>query len=309
MGGLEDIRRIVVGHADGVSIRVGDVAEVIEGRELRTGAATKDGQEVVLATVFMLIGENSRAVSRRVAEKLVDVNRTLPEGIVARTVYDRTELVDRTIATVRNNLLEGAALVIAVLFLLLGNVRAAVLTALVIPLSMLFTISGMVRGRISGNLMSLGALDFGLIVDGAVIIVENCVRRFAEERERAARLLTTQERLEVAFEATREVVRPSVFGVCIITIVYLPILTLSGIEGKMFHPMAYTVILALLGALVLSVTFVPACVALLLTGRVSERESVLVRGAKRVRCVILLHALAHNAMRGRALLRMQAEAA
>jgi len=287
VGGLEDIRRIVVGHADGVPIRVGDVAEVIEGRELRTGAATKDGQEVVLATVFMLIGENSRAVSRRVAEKLVDVNRTLPEGIVARTVYDRTELVDRTIATVRNNLLEGAALVIAVLFLLLGNVRAAVLTALVIPLSMLFTISGMVRGRISGNLMSLGALDFGLIVDGAVIIVENCVRRFAEERERAGRLLTTQERLEVAFEATREVVRPSVFGVCIITIVYLPILTLSGIEGKMFHPMAYTVILALLGALVLSVTFVPACVALLLTGRVSERESVLVRGAKRVYAPVL----------------------
>jgi cobalt-zinc-cadmium resistance protein CzcA len=291
---LDEVRRIVVGHAGGVPIRVGDVAEVIEGRELRTGAATEDGHEVVLGTAFMLIGENSRSVSRRVAAKLVEVNRTLPEGVVARTVYDRTALVDRTIATVRNNLLEGAVLVISVLFLMLGNLRAALLTALVIPLSMLFTITGMVRLRISGNLMSLGALDFGLIVDGAVIIVENCIRRLSEEHARVGRALGLSERLELAFEATREVVRPSVFGVAIITVVYLPILALSGIEGKMFHPMAYTVILALLGALLLSVTFVPAAIAVLLRGPVAERESFVLRAAKPAYARVLDFALGHR---------------
>jgi len=291
---LDEVRRIVVGHAAGVPIRVGDVAEVIEGKELRTGAATEDGHEVVLGTAFMLIGENSRSVSQRVAAKLVEVNRTLPEGVVARAVYDRTALVDRTIATVRNNLLEGAVLVISVLFLMLGNLRAALLTALVIPLSMLFTITGMVRLRISGNLMSLGALDFGLIVDGAVIIVENCIRRLSEENARTGRTLGVAERLELAFEATREVVRPSVFGVAIITIVYLPILALSGIEGKMFHPMAYTVILALLGALLLSVTFVPAAIAVLLRGPVTERESLVLRGAKRAYARTLDFALGHG---------------
>ncbi len=292
---LDDIGRIVVGHAGGVPIHVADVADVIEGKELRTGAATENGREVVLATVFMLMGENSRAVSTRVAAKLEEVNRTLPEGIVARTVYDRTTLVERTIATVERNLVEGAILVIIVLFLLLGNVRAALLTALVIPLSMLFTITGMVAAGISGNLMSLGALDFGLIVDGTVIIVENCIRRFAEEQSRLGRVLDARERLSLSFEATAEVVRPSVFGVCIILIVYLPILTLTGVEGKMFHPMAYTVILALLGALLLSVTFVPAATALLLGGRVSEHENWLMAAAKRAYRPLLEGALARPA--------------
>jgi cobalt-zinc-cadmium resistance protein CzcA len=293
---LDDIRRIVVGHDAGVPIHVQDVADVLIGRDLRTGAATENGREVVLGTVFMLMGENSRQVSQRVAAKLVDVNRSLPEGIVARAVYDRSELVERTIATVRRNLLEGALLVMAVLFLLLGNIRAAVLTALVIPLSMLFTVTGMVRGRVSGNLMSLGALDFGLIVDGAVIIVENCIRRLAEEQHRLGRLLALRERLATVLEATRQVVRPSVFGVSIILLVYLPILTLSGVEGKMFRPMAFTVVLALLGALILSVTFVPAAVAIVLSGRISERESALMRGAKRAYAPALEWALANRSI-------------
>jgi cobalt-zinc-cadmium resistance protein CzcA len=293
---LDDVRRIVVGHAAGVPIRVAEVAEVIEGRELRTGAATEDGHEVVLGTAFMLIGENSRAVSQRVAEQLDRVNRTLPAGVVARPVYDRTALVDRTIATVRTNLLEGAVLVIAVLFAMLGNLRAALLTALVIPLSMLFTVTGMVRLRISGNLMSLGALDFGLIVDGAVIIVENCIRRLSEAHARADRPLATPQRLEVTFEATREVLRPSVFGVVIIAIVYLPIFALSGIEGKMFHPMAYTVVLALLGALLLSVSFVPAAVAVLLRGPIRERENLAMRAARRAYARTLERALDNRAL-------------
>ncbi len=293
---LDDIRRIVVGHDAGIPIRVVDVADVAIGSELRTGAATENGREVVLGTVFMLMGENSREVSQRVAAKLVEVNRTLPEGVVARAVYDRTALVDRTIETVRNNLVEGALLVIAVLFLLLGNIGAAVLTALVIPLSMLFTVTGMVRGRVSGNLMSLGALDFGLIVDGAVIIVENCIRRLGEEQHRQGRLLQLRERLETVLDATRQVVRPSVFGVSIILLVYLPILTLSGVEGKMFRPMAFTVVLALLGALVLSVTFVPAAVAIVLSGPISERESALMRGAKRLYAPALEWALANRAV-------------
>ena len=278
---LDDVRRIVVGHRSGIPVRVAEVAEVGPGRELRTGAATEDGEEVVLGTVFMLIGENSRAVSRRVAARLEEVKRTLPEGVVVKAVYDRTHLVDRTIATVEKNLVEGALLVIAVLFLLLGNARAAFLTALVIPLSMLFTFAGMARARVSGNLMSLGALDFGLIVDGAVIIVENCIRRLSEAQQEHGGPLPLAERLDVVAEATRQVVRPSVFGVTIIMIVYVPILALSGVEGKMFHPMAITVIFALLAALLLSVTFVPAAVALLLGGRVAERESPIMRQARR----------------------------
>jgi cobalt-zinc-cadmium resistance protein CzcA len=277
---LDDVRRIVVGHAAGVPIRVADLAEVGLGRELRTGAATENGREVVLGTVFMLIGENSRAVSQRTATKLAEINRSLPAGVVARTVYDRTELVDRTIATVQRNLLEGALLVIAVLFALLGNARAALLTALVIPLSMLLTFAGMARGRISANLMSLGALDFGLIVDGAVIIVENCIRRLAEAGRGRSAPLALRERLDVVADATRQVIRPSVFGVTIILIVYVPILALTGVEGKMFRPMAVTVILALLAALALSVTFVPAAIALLLRGRIEERESRAMRGAR-----------------------------
>ncbi len=277
---LDDVRRIVVGNEDGVPIRVGDLAEVALGPELRTGAATENGREVVLGTVFMLIGENSRAVSQRTAAKLVEINRGLPPGIAARTVYERTELVDRTIATVQRNLVEGALLVIAILFALLGNARAALLTALVIPLSMLLTFAGMARSGISANLMSLGALDFGLIVDGAVIIVENCIRRLAEAGRDRAEPLALRERLEVVSDATRQVVRPSVFGVMIILIVYVPILALTGVEGKMFHPMAVTVILALVSALVLSVTFVPAAIAVSLRGRVSDRESRVMHGAR-----------------------------
>jgi cobalt-zinc-cadmium resistance protein CzcA len=292
---LDEIRAIVVGHAGGVPIRIGDVAEVALGRELRTGAATENGEEVVLGTVFMLVGENSRAVSRRTAAKLAEVNRNLPPGVVAKTVYDRTQLVDRTIATVQRNLVEGALLVIAVLFALLGNGRAALLTALVIPLSMLFTFAGMARGRISGNLMSLGALDFGLIVDGAVIIVENCIRRLGEAGREHGGPLPLRERLDVVSDATRQVIRPSVFGVMIILIVYVPILALTGVEGKMFRPMAVTVILALLSALVLSVTFVPAAVAVLLGGRVAERESRVMRGARRGYAWVLERALGRPA--------------
>ena len=277
---LEDIRRVLVARSGGHPIRVGDVADVSLGAELRTGAATENGREVVLGTVFMLIGENSREVSQRVAAKLVEVNRTLPEGIVAETVYDRTSLVDRTIETVKTNLLEGALLVIVILFLLLGNIRAALITAAVIPLAMLFTITGMVTNKVSGNLMSLGALDFGLIVDGAVIIIENCLRRFGQEQHRLGRLLTKPERFSLAASATSEVIKPSIFGVFIITVVYVPIFALTGIEGKMFHPMAFTVVTALLGAMILSITFVPAAVAIFVSGKVSEKDNIAIRGAK-----------------------------
>ncbi len=280
VAGLKDIEGIVVAMRDGLPIRVRDVASVLLGEELRTGASTENGQEVVLGTVFMLVGENSRAVSQRVAAKLEKIAESLPEGMAVKTVYDRTKLVDRTIETVTNNLLEGALLVVVVLFLLLGNIRAAILTAAIIPLSMLLTITGMVENRVSGSLMSLGALDFGLIVDGAVIIVENCLRRFAEVQHSVGRLLTRKERLDLTAEATVEVMRPALFGAFIITVVYLPIFALTGVEGKMFHPMALTVVMALVAAMVLSVTFVPAAVALFMTGRVVERESFIIRGAK-----------------------------
>ena len=280
--GIEDLLNIIVAHRDGTPILVKDVAEVVHGRELRTGAATVNGEEVVLATVFMLVGENSRTVSSRIAAKLVEVNRSLPEGVKANAVYDRTTLVDSTIETVKKNLFEGATLVIVILFLLLGNFRAALLTACVIPLSMLLTITGMVSAKISGNLMSLGALDFGIIVDGAVIIVENCIRRLAEEQHRHGRLLTKAERFEIVFSATREVRKASIFGELIIMVVYLPILTLTGIEGKMFFPMAFTVLAALGAAMILSVTFVPAAVAIFLGGRISEKENILIRTAKAI---------------------------
>jgi cobalt-zinc-cadmium resistance protein CzcA len=279
---LEEIRDIVIRTERGVPIRVKDVADVLLGKELRTGAATKNGQEVVLGTVFMLMGENSRTVSQRVAAKLTEVNRSLPDGVVAKTVYDRTTLVERTIDTVATNLLEGAALVIAVLLALLGNWRAALLTAAVIPLSMLFLITGMVENKVSANLMSLGALDFGLIVDGAVIIVENCLRRLAIEQHRLGRLLERGERFQVVFEATREVVRPSLVSVVVVALVNIPIFTLTGVEGKMFHPMAFTVVVALLGALILSVTFVPAAVALFVTGRIEEKENRVMQWARRI---------------------------
>ena len=280
VSGIPEIEQIVVARRSGQPVRIRDVADVILGQELRTGAATENGREVVLGTVFMLIGENSRDVSTRVAKKLVEVNRSLPEGVVAKTVYDRTSLVDRTIATVQKNLVEGALLVIVILFLLLGNIRAALITAAVIPLAMLFTITGMVTNKVSGNLMSLGALDFGLIVDGAVIIIENCLRRFGHEQHTLKRLLTKPERFALAAEATAEVIKPSIFGVFIITVVYIPIFALTGVEGKMFHPMAFTVVTALIGAMILSLTFVPAAVAIFVTGKVSEKDNIAIRGAK-----------------------------
>ena len=282
LGGISDIGQVVVAERGGTPLRLKDIADVSLGRELRNGAATENGREVVLGTVFMLVGENSREVSTRVAEQLVKVNESLPEGVIAQAVYDRTTLVDSTIRTVKANLLEGALLVIFTLFILLGNIRAALITAAVIPLSMLFTITGMAANKVSGNLMSLGALDFGLIVDGAVIIIENCLRRFAQEQGRLGRLLSPAERLKLAFAATREVREATMFGELIIAIVYVPIFALGGVEGKMFHPMAFTVIAALLGAMILSVTFVPAAVAIFITGKVSEHENVVVRGAKAV---------------------------
>ncbi|UOV07043.1 CusA/CzcA family heavy metal efflux RND transporter [Pseudoxanthomonas sp. F37] len=295
VAGLEGIRDIVLDRRDGVPIRVRDVAQVGEGPELRTGAATMDGREVVLGTTFMLIGANSREVAQATAARLAEANRSLPTGVRAVPVYDRTSLVDRTIGTVAKNLVEGALLVIAVLFLLLGNVRAALITAAVIPLAMLFTLTGMVRGGVSGNLMSLGALDFGLIVDGAVIIIENCLRRFGELQHALGRALTQEERLDATATATAEVIRPSLFGLGIITAVYLPIFALTGVEGKMFHPMAITVVLALTGAMVLSLTFVPAAIALFLRGKVQEKDTRLMRGARRAYAPALAWALRRRA--------------
>ena len=292
---LADIGQIVVRQSQGVPIYISDVAQVALGQELRTGAATENGEEVVVGTAFMLMGENSRVVSKRVADRMVEVNRTLPPGVIAKTVYDRSKLVDATIATVQANLMVGALLVILILFLFLGNIRAALITACVIPLSMLFTITGMVEQGVSGNLLSLGALDFGIIVDGAVIIVENCVRRLGERQHELGRLLTRTERFEVVFDASRQVRRATIFGELIIMIVYLPILTLAGIEGKMFFPMAFTVLAALAAATILTLTFVPAALAIFMTGRMSEKENVLVGGALRAYRPALRLALANRA--------------
>ncbi|WP_342805864.1 CusA/CzcA family heavy metal efflux RND transporter [Alteromonas sp. M12] len=280
-GQIENINALantVVKTTDGASVRISDVASVVEGHGLRTGAATQDGREVVMSTVFMLIGENSRTVAFAVGEKLKEINKSLPEGIVATAVYDRTKLVDQTLNTVKTNLVEGALLVIVILFLLLGNFRAAFLTALVIPFAMLMTITGMVQTKVSANLMSLGALDFGLLVDGAIIIVENCLRRLSQASPDGQQL-ALKHRLEIVFTATKEVIRPALFGVFIITAVYLPIFALEGVEGKMFHPMALTVVIALLCAMVLSITFVPAATALLFKKPVKERRNVIMSGA------------------------------
>ncbi len=285
---------IVLDRRDGVPIRVRDVASVGEGPELRSGAATQNGREVVLGTVFMLIGSNSREVAQAAAARLEEADRSLPAGVSANPVYDRTALVDRTIRTVAKNLAEGALLVIVVLFLLLGNLRAALITAAVIPLAMLFTVTGMVRAGVSGNLMSLGALDFGLIVDGAVIIIENCLRRFGELQHATGRMLTEEERLETTAAATAEVIRPSLFGLGIIAAVYLPIFALTGVEGKMFHPMAITVVLALSGAMVLSLSFVPASIALFLRGRVRHEDTRFMRAARRCYEPLLRVALRHR---------------
>lgn len=278
---VEDIGNVILGNANGIPLRVQDVAEVGIGKELRTGAATDNGREVVLGTVFMLIGENSRTVSQAVDKKMQEINRTLPAGVKAVTVYDRTVLVDKAIATVKKNLFEGAVLVIAILFLFLGNIRAALITALVIPLSMLFTFTGMVNQKVSANLMSLGALDFGIIIDGAVVIVENCVRRLAHAQAHKGRPLTRSERFHEVFAASQEARRPLLFGQLIIMIVYLPIFALTGVEGKLFHPMAFTVVIALLGAMILSITFIPAAVALFIGNKVSEKENRLMVWAKR----------------------------
>jgi len=276
----EDLSNIVIATRGGVPIRVAEVADVGLGEELRTGAATENGKETVLATVLMLAGENSRVVAQAAAARLEEAAKALPKGVVASPVYDRTDLVERAIKTVEKNLVEGALLVIVVLFLLLGNIRAALITAAVIPITMLMTITGMVQAGVSGNLMSLGALDFGLIVDGAVIIVENCLRRFAEAQHHKGGLLTREERFSLAASASSEVIRPSLFGVLIITLVYVPIFALDGVEGKTFHPMAITVVIALTGALILSLTFVPAAVAMFVTGKVQEKDSFLMRWAR-----------------------------
>lgn len=280
LANISDIENLVVSHRTGVPVRIADLAQVAIGKELRTGAATQNGQETVLGTAMMLMGENSRTVARALAIKLEEINRSLPDGIQAVPVYDRTKLVDKTIATVQKNLLEGALLVIVILFLLLGNLRAALITAAVIPITMLMTLTGMVEAGVSANLMSLGALDFGLIVDGAVIIVENCIRRLGEAQRTGS--LSHKERLQLAFEATSEVIRPSLFGVGIITLVYVPIFTLTGVEGKMFHPMAITVVIALSAALILSLTFVPASIALLMRGKITEHENRFMQWAKKL---------------------------
>ncbi|WMJ71452.1 CusA/CzcA family heavy metal efflux RND transporter [Stenotrophomonas sp. 24(2023)] len=278
---LQEIGNIVLDRREGVPIHVHDVAEVADGPELRSGAATQDGHEVVMGTVVMLVGANSREVAQAAAAKLQQAQASLPKGVTVTASYDRTALVDRTIQTVARNLLEGALLVIVVLFVLLGNVRAALITAAVIPLAMLFTLTGMARGGVSANLMSLGALDFGLIVDGAVIIIENCLRRFGERQHALGRDMTVAERFAETASATAEVIRPSLFGLGIITAVYLPIFALTGVEGKMFHPMAITVVLALTGAMLLCLTFVPAAIALFLGGRVQEKENRLMAWLRR----------------------------
>lgn len=279
---LDEIGEITLGGRQGTPLRIKDVADILIGKELRTGAATHNSKETVLGTAHMLIGENSRDVAHAVANKLEEINRSLPPGVTTTPVYDRTTLIDGTIHTVASNLVEGAALVIVVLFLFLGNIRAAIIAALVIPLSMLFTFSGMVANQVSANLMSLGALDFGIIVDGVIVIIENSIRCFAQEQARLGRTLNRKERLQLVFTATKQVRRALIYGQMIIMVVYLPIFTLSGVEGKMFHPMAFTVVAALLGALILSVTFVPAAIALFLTGKVVEKESWIVVQCKRL---------------------------
>jgi len=293
---IEEIGDIVVDNKAGVPVRMKDVADVLIGAESRNGAATENGQEVVLGTVFMLTGENSREVSAAVEAKLIQINQTLPPGIVAKTVYDRTILIDKAINTVKTNLMEGALLVIAVLFVFLGNIRAAIITMLVIPLAMLFTFSGMAAGKISANLMSLGALDFGIIIDGAVVIVENCMRRLTHEQNTLGRPLTKPERFAQVFAAAKEARKPLIYGQLIIMAVYLPIFTLTGVEGKMFHPMAFTVVIALVGAMLLSVTFIPAAVALFITGKIEEKEQPIITWTKQRYLPLLQWAMLNKAL-------------
>ena len=273
------IAEVVVATRGGVPVRLGDVATVQTGQEVRTGSASENGREVVVGTALMLIGKNSRTVAAAVDTKLEEIRRSLPTDIVAKTVLDRTDLVNSTIKTVAKNLTEGALLVIAVLFLLLGNIRAALITALVIPVTMLMTATGMLEAGVSANLMSLGALDFGLIVDGAVIIAENCLRRLGERQHHVGRVLTLKERLAEVGIAAKEMIQPSVYGQAIIIVVYLPLLTFAGVEGKMFEPMALTVIIALVAAFILSLTLVPALIAIFVSGKVEEKENAIIRKA------------------------------
>ncbi len=276
-----ELSRIIVASREGVPIQLSQVATVRTGQGIRTGSASENGVEVVVGTAVMRIRENSRTVATAVAERLKVIGKSLPTDVVAKPVLDRTELVNSTISTVARNLAEGALLVIVVLFLLLGNIRAALIAALVIPITMLLTATGMLRAGVSANLMSLGALDFGLIVDGAVIIVENALRRLGERQHGSATALPLKERLAVVAASAREMIRPSLYGQAIIILVYTPLLTFSGVEGKMFQPMALTVIIALLFAFVLSVTFVPAAIAAFLGGRVEEKESRIVAWLRR----------------------------
>ncbi|OAM87382.1 CusA/CzcA family heavy metal efflux RND transporter [Termitidicoccus mucosus] len=273
------------------TLRVRDVADVGIGSGARAGFATHDGREAVVGSVLMLIGENSRLVSSRVHARIAEIQKKLPAGMVIETVYNRTDVVNATIRTVEKNLFEGALLVIAVLIGLLGNWRAALIVATAIPLSMLFAMTGMVRYGVSGNLMSLGAVDFGLIVDGAVVMAENVVRLLAQRQHELGRLPTTKERLQTVLAACKQVGRPTVFGVAIITIVYLPMFTLTGTEGKMFKPMAFTVVFALVGALILALTLVPVLCSFFMTARVREGDNVLIRLAKRVYRPVLAFSL------------------
>ena len=291
LANIGDIEQVIVKMVDNTPVKIADIGQVAIGKSLRTGAATTDGKEIVLGSAMMLVGENSRVVALAVAKKLEQIKLSLPEGVIVESVYDRTTLVDKAMYTVQKNLVEGALLVIVVLFILLGNVRAALITAAVIPLAMLATITGMVKTGVSANLMSLGALDFGLIVDGAVIIVENSIRRLSNAQKDHGGILTRKDRLAVVYSATNEVIRPSLFGVFIITIVYIPLFSLTGVEGKMFHPMAATVVMALIAALVLSLTLVPAAVALFMNGKISEKESPVISAAKSVYKPLLVAAM------------------
>ena len=273
LNSLADIQNTTVASPNGNPIRVADIAQVSIDHDLRTGGATYNGEETVLGIAMMMMGENSRTVSKAVDAKIQEVQSSLPQGVRIETVYDRTTLVEKAIKTVQKNLVEGAILVIVILFLFLGNIRAALITACVIPLSMLFTLTGMAQQNISANLMSLGALDFGIIVDGAVVIVENCIRRLAHAQQLLKRPLTQSERFKEVFLAARQARRPLIFGQLIILVVYLPIFALTGVEAKMFHPMALTVVLALVAAIILSISFVPAAVALFVKGDIKETES------------------------------------
>lgn len=291
----EDIANMPLKFGGSVTpLLVKDVADVKPGAKFRTGAATLNGHETVIGTTMMLAGENSREVAERVKARIREIQPKLPEGVEIQFQYDRSQLIDRTVHTVKANLFEGAVLVAAVLLALLGNWRAALIVALAIPLSFLFALTGMARFGISGNLMSLGAVDFGLIIDGAVVIVENIVRRLGQRQHELGRPLSREERAHTVLAASQQVGSPMFFGVVIITVVYIPILALTGIEGKMFHPMAFTVILALAGALLLALTVMPVLCAFLLRGTVHEGDNRVMRLTKRGYAPLLRLALRHR---------------